>query len=351
MLSLIHKQWLAAIGIGLTIGIVASLVVLTSLAALISKSYIAVASSLPTETLTPTFTPTVTSTTTPLPTPTSTATPRPNPTRSSQSPQTPRPVTEHFLFGRPLALDAPGATPSWVYLYGTTELGTYEVHHGVDFDRNPIGTPVYAVGDGVVVSAGNDRESLCGDDGKQVCGRSLNFYGLVTAIRLDQKYRGQTLFAVYAHQDRIDMKLGQRVKRGDAIGTVGMTGIAIGPPIQFEIRVGANDYVGTRNPMLWIAPLPGRGVIAGRYTDKDGNPIRGAMVDIYRAEEPSKFYRETETYGTDEQPAVNSDVEVGENFLMNDLPAGDYIVRVFGTSFAQRVTVNAGKLAWVEMRE
>lgn len=132
------------------------------------------------------------------------------------------------------------------------------------------------------MSAGNDRERLCGDDGKQVCGRSLNFYGLTTVIQLNQKYRGQTLFALYAHQDRIDVKRGQRVKRGDAIGAVGMTGIAIGPHIQFEIRVGANDYASTRNPMLWIAPLPERGVIAGRYADKEGNPIRGAMVDIYR---------------------------------------------------------------------
>lgn len=268
-----------------------------------------------------------------------------------QPTQTSRRVAGHFLFGRPLALDAPGPAPNWVYLYGTTELGAYEVHHGVDFDRNPIGTPIYAVGDGVVVSAGNDREPLCGADGKQVCGRTLNFYGLITAIRLNEKYRGQTLFALYAHQDRIDVKVGQRVKRGDAIGTVGMTGIAIGPHIQFEIRVGANDYASTRNPMVWIASLPGRGVIAGRYNDKDGNPIRGAIVDIYRADEPTKFYRETETYGADEQPDVNSDDELGENFLMSDLPAGDYIVRVVGKPFAARVTVSAGKLAWVEIGE
>jgi len=280
--------------------------------------------------------------------PTATSLPT-TPTPQAIKKQTPRPITEHFLFGRPLALDAPAPAPNWVYLYGTTELGQYEVHHGVDFDRNPIGVPVYAIGDGVVVSAGNDREPLCGDDGKQVCGRTLNFYGLVTAIRLDQKYRGQTLFAVYAHQDRIDVKLGQRVKRGDSIGTVGMTGIAVGPHIQFEIRVGKNDYASTRNPMLWIAPLPGRGVLAGRYTDKAGNPIRSAIIDIYRAEEPTKVFRETETYGADEQPDVNSDDELGENFLMNDLPTGDYIVRVVGKQFASRVTVSAGKLAWVEI--
>ncbi len=128
-----------------------------------------------------------------------------------------------------------------------------------------------------------------------------------------------------------------------------MTGIAIGPHIQFEIRVGANDYASTRNPMLWIAPLPGRGVIAGRYADASGNLIRGAVVDLYRAEEPAKFYRETETYGRDDQPDVNSDDELGENFAMSDLPAGDYIVRVLGKPFAVRLTVEAGKLTFVEI--
>jgi len=258
-------------------------------------------------------------------------------------------VIEHFLFGRPLALDAPAPAPNSVYLYGTTELGQYEVHHGVDFDRNPIGVPVFAIGDGTIVTAGDDRQPLCGANGKQVCGRFLNFYGFVTVIQLDQSYRGQTLYALYGHMDRIDVPVGQRVKRGDPIGAVGMTGIAIGPHIQFEIRVGANDYASTRNPMLWIAPLAGRGVLAGRYADASGNLIRGAVVDIYRAEEPDKFYRETETYSADEQPDVNSDDELGENFLMSDLPAGEYIVRVLGKSFTARVTVTAGKLAWVEI--
>lgn len=346
--------------IGFAIGICGGLVVISSLITL-NVAPLIVAASPPTKTLSPmpTFTPTATATPLPTITPTSTANTRPKPTRLPQPTRTPRPVVEHFLFGRPLALDAPAPAPNSVYLYGTTELGQYEVHHGVDFDRNPIGVPVYAVGDGVIVSAGDDRQPLCGANGKQVCGRFLNFYGLVTVIRLDQTlrlrsgqaYRGQTLFALYGHQDRVDVQAGQRVKRGDAIGTVGMTGIAIGPHIQFEIRVGANDYASTRNPMLWIAPLPGRGVLAGRYANENGNPIRSAVVDIYRADEPTKFYRETETYAVDEQPDVNADDELGENFLMSDLPAGEYIVRVPGKLFAARVTVPEGGLGWVEMGE
>lgn len=346
---------LGAAVIGLIIGVTVGVAIIGALTTR-RVAALAIAPFL-TSTETPTRLPT--STPSPIPsstlTPTATSTPTPRATAASPSSSsgraTPRAGVEHFLFGRPLALDAPAPAPDSVYLYGTTELGQYEVHHGVDFDRNPIGVPVFAVGAGTIVTAGDDRQPLCGNNGQTVCGRFLNFYGLVAVIRLDQTYGGQTLFALYGHMDRIDVRVGQRVQRGDPIGAVGMTGIALGPHIQFEIRASANDYASTRNPMLWIAPLPGRGMLAGRYADQDGNLIRGAVVDIYRAEEPDQFYRETETYAADEQPDVNSDDELDENFVMSDLPAGDYIIRVPGKSFASRVTVSAGKLAWTEMGE
>lgn len=294
----------------------------------------------------PTVSPTATSTRMPV---TATITPRPKPSQTAAPTRTPRPITAHFIFGRPLALDAPAPAPNSVYLYGTTELGQYEVHHGVDFDRNPIGVPVFAVGDGTIVTAGDDRQPLCGPQGQSTCGRFLNFYGLVAVIRLNQSYRGQTLYALYGHMSRLAVQVGQQVKRGDSIGAVGMTGIAIGPHIQFEIRSGANNYASTRNPMLWITPLPGRGVLAGRYSDASGKPIAGAIIDVYRADEPGKFYRETESYGHDEQPDVNADDELSENWAMNDLPAGIYIVRVPGKRFAKEVSVPAGGLAFVEL--
>ncbi|MBI4788911.1 MAG: M23 family metallopeptidase [Chloroflexi bacterium] len=338
-----------AVVIGLALGVCLGLGIVTTWSTLRVAAFVLAPT--PTSTPTPTPLPTQTLSPTPTLTPTATRTPTPTLTPRPKATTTPRAITPHFLFGRPLALDAPAPEPAWVYLYGTTELGQYEVHHGVDFDRNPIGVPVFAVGDGVIVSAGDDRQPLCGAQGQTICGRSLNFYGLVVVIRLEQGYRNQTLYALYGHMSRIDVQPGQRVKRGDRIGAVGMTGIAIGPHIQFEMRSGANNYASTRNPMLWIAPLPGRGVLAGRYTDSAGKPIEGAIVDIYRAEEPSKFYRETETYRREDRAGVNADDEFGENWTMSDLPAGEYIVRVPGKQFAQRVSVPAGGLAFVEMAE
>lgn len=352
------KSIVGAVVIGLALGVCIGLGILTRWSTLRVAAFVNAPSptmavletpspSQTTLTPTPALTPTVTFT--PAVLPTATNPPRPKPATTPYATRTPRAISPHFLFGRPLALDAPAPAPNSVYLYGTTELGQYEVHHGVDFDRNPIGVAVFAVGDGTIVSAGDDRQPLCGEKGQTACGRFLNFYGFVAIIQLAHPYRGQTLYALYGHMSRVDVQVGQQVKQGDPIGAVGMTGIAIGPHIQFEIRSGANDYASTRNPMLWIEPLPGRGVLAGRYSDGRGKPIEGAIVDVYRADEPVKFYRETETYGRDEQPPVNSDDEWGENWAMSDLPTGEYLVRVPGKRVAARVYVPEGGLAFVDL--
>jgi len=87
------------------------------------------------------------------------------------------------------------------------------MHTGVDFTA-PIGTPIYASGDGVVVEAENNRSG----------------YGLMVTI--DHGYGYQSL---YAHMSKINVKKGQRVKRGEIIGLVGNTGISTAPHLHYEI--------------------------------------------------------------------------------------------------------------------
>ena len=87
-------------------------------------------------------------------------------------------------------------------------------HLGVDYAA-PTGTPVRAVGDGVVEFAGVQ-----------------NGYGNVVQIKHDGA-RATT----YAHLSRIDVRKGERVEQGERIGAVGATGWATGPHLHFEFRV------------------------------------------------------------------------------------------------------------------
>ncbi|MBI4788499.1 MAG: M23 family metallopeptidase [Chloroflexi bacterium] len=284
-------------------------------------------------------------------TPITTTANTPTPTRTPAPTRTPRPVVQHFLVGRPVALNAQAITPALFYLYGTTGLGDYDVHHGEEF-VNPGGTSLFAAADGTVVTAGNDSQPLCGDNGKAVCGRDLSpssggFYGNLVVIQLTQTYNGQRVFALYGHMSRIAVAVGDQVKQGDLLGEIGMSGVALGPHVHFEIRLGVNDYAHTRNPILWMKPLAGRGAIAGRFSDSKGTPIRGAIVNLYRADDT--FMYSIETYGRDRWPEVDSDEALGENFAFPDLAAADYIVRINNQQFAQRVTVQDGKLSFVEL--
>lgn len=93
-------------------------------------------------------------------------------------------------------------------------LGSWKQHKGVDLGA-PSGTPVHAVGDGVIDFAGWQ-----------------NGYGNVVEIR-----HGNDRSTLYAHLSRIDVKRGQHVDQGERVGAVGMTGWATGPHLHFEVKV------------------------------------------------------------------------------------------------------------------
>jgi len=106
-------------------------------------------------------------------------------------------------------------------------LHTVRAHLGVDLAA-PEGTPVMAASDGIVTSAG-----WAGDYGN--------------AIRIRHAGGVETL---YGHLSRIGVRAGERVKQGQAIGAVGMTGLATGPHLDYRMtRSGA--FV---NPMRMVAP-------------------------------------------------------------------------------------------------
>jgi murein DD-endopeptidase MepM/ murein hydrolase activator NlpD len=282
----------------------------------------------------------------PLPTAGATITPPPTPP-ATNTPATPcadaacAHTAEHFWLERPIPTGFT-ITIERTYPYGSTQNGAREPHHGVEFE-NHSGTPVLAAGAGTVVVAG--------DDSVTAYGPSLDFYGNVVVIQLDQAYNGQPVFNLYGHLSQITATMGQHVNAGDPVGAVGLTGVAVGPHLHFEVRVGQNDYFHSRNPELWLKPLLYNdqpwGVIAGRVVDTDGHLLAQQSVVIRPLEidYPSKYSRFIATYAAE---SLNGDDLLQENFATGDLPLGTYSVSVNTTKLYQEtVRVEAGQIAWV----
>lgn len=311
-----------------------------------------------TATVTPTHTPTQTPTRTPSPTPTHTSTPTATPTQTptpsitptpSHTPTlapthtptvtpTPLPPEDHAWLGRPIGPDGSNQIARY-YPYGTRGgAEEYLIHHAVDI-INPTGTTVVAVSPGEVVFAG--------DDSKIALGPTTHFYGNAVMIRLDLTYEDEPLTVLYGHLSEVLAQEGQRVETGDVVGAVGATGIALGPHLHFEVRVGGDTYAHTRNPELWIAPFSGMGTIAGRLIDAEGNFIPQTLITFHPAETPDERWRETRTYY--EEEGIAPDPEWGENFVMGDAPPGDYVIktRVDGRLYLANVAVQAGQTSLV----
>ena len=120
-------------------------------------------------------------------------------------------------------------------------LGVNRPHNGVDFAA-PIGTPVRAVADGVVSTAG-----YIGDAGNMV-----------------KISHGERYATAYLHLSKIakGLRNGSRVKRGDIIGAVGMSGLASGPHLHFSFY-DRGMYVNPLQIKLPQMPQRGEGIPAG----------------------------------------------------------------------------------------
>ena len=91
---------------------------------------------------------------------------------------------------------------------------TRMMHSGVDLTA-PTGTIVYSTGDGTIIRAGYSG----GGYGKHII--------------VDHGFGYKT---VYAHLSKVDVKRGQKIKRGDNIGEVGNTGRSTAPHLHYEVR-------------------------------------------------------------------------------------------------------------------
>ena len=103
--------------------------------------------------------------------------------------------------------------------------GEKNLHRGVDIAVAQ-GTPVAAIHDGRVVSAGD-----------------AGSYGLCVVIEDEKGYQSR-----YAHCSSLSVSVGQEVKRGDVIAAVGSTGNSTGPHLHLEIMLDG-EYL---NPYYFV---------------------------------------------------------------------------------------------------
>ncbi|MEO6254621.1 MAG: peptidoglycan DD-metalloendopeptidase family protein [Ferruginibacter sp.] len=103
--------------------------------------------------------------------------------------------------------------------------GIAKMHPGIDFTA-PQGTPIYATGDGVVITAGLGT-------------------GTGNHVVINHGYGYETK---YLHMVRIKARPGQRVKRGEVIGWVGNTGASTGPHLHYEVHINGSPV----NPVYFF---------------------------------------------------------------------------------------------------
>jgi septal ring factor EnvC (AmiA/AmiB activator) len=104
--------------------------------------------------------------------------------------------------------------------------GTVTLQNGIDV-RAPLGTKVFAVWDGRVVHAGW-------------------FRGFGNLLIVDH---GDSIFSLMAHLDSLEKAIGDTVRKGEEVGTVGDTGSLKGAYLYFELRDGQKPL----DPELWLS--------------------------------------------------------------------------------------------------
>ncbi len=136
-------------------------------------------------------------------------------------------------------------------------LNKIRAHKGVDYAA-PTGTPIKATGDGKITFRGRKGG-----------------YGNVVILQHGARYS-----TLYGHMSKFrgGLAVGSRVRQGQVIGYVGMTGLATGPHLHYEFRIDGVH----RDPLR--VKLPGAEPLGNKYRDDFNSKAKAliAKLDLIR---------------------------------------------------------------------
>lgn len=139
-------------------------------------------------------------------------------------------TNQHFLACKPSINPISSADPSWLTSSYGYRMDPFthlrSAHQGIDI-AGPYGLEVHCTGEGTVVLA------------------TFNRYGYGKEVVVDHGY-GYT--SRYAHLQDIMVEKGQKLKRGEVLGTLGSSGRSTGPHLHYEIRKNGRAV----NPMYFF---------------------------------------------------------------------------------------------------
>ncbi len=189
------------------------------------------------------------------------------------------------------------------YTYITPYMGNYLHdykeyvwgHLGIDI-RAPIGTPVLSIANGVIVRA-NEADA------------TGNKYIVVRHDQVNLNGKKTSLYSGYLHLSEILVNEGTKVKRGEMIGRVGMTGIATTPHLHLQIDTSDSPFHPywhfssneAKNAGLWFFDAINTGLnknLAERYTIHPMNFINQFLwgsQEIFSSAPPEPATPKTET--------------------------------------------------------
>ncbi len=121
---------------------------------------------------------------------------------------------ESYLSSTPTLIPAQGWITSYFGQRISPHSGKLKMHEGIDVGA-PTGTPIVSPADGIVTYSGEKA-------------------GFGKFVQVDHGFGIET---IYAHNQSLHVKNGQKIKRGALLAAVGNTGHSTGPHLHYEVRV------------------------------------------------------------------------------------------------------------------